>query len=248
MYGFMKRFIVHTIILFLFINIYSQEITPYQKGATAEKNLNTIANVAPYSPGGVGFDNRYEGIKGSPRLFDKLQPALLWIKNDTNYFKLNADLDVFQNRLIFRHPKTGNLMALPSVMVREVIITVDGKEQKYRTILKEKFDNEVKKERFYQILNERILFIRIPAKIFNEADYKSLYSPDRRYDEYELKYQYYYLGSDSVYHKVQPTQKTLIKLFPDNKDLIESTIKGKKYSDNDEMIQKVLEKINDISK
>ena len=243
----MIRYIIPVLSLFLFINVNSQQISPYQKGVTAERNLSTISNVEPYSPGGVGFDNRYEGVKGSPRLFDKLQPVLLWIKSDTNYFKITGNLDVFQNRFVFSHPKTGNLMSIPSEIVGEAIFTIDGKKQTFRTIQTEKFDSDVKKNRFYQVLNNKLAFIRIPVKIFNEADYKNLYGPDRRYDEFELKYQYYYLGSDSVYRKVQPNQKTLLKLFPDSKNVIESVIKEKKYSNNDEMMLRVIERINDTN-
>jgi hypothetical protein len=243
----MKRIVIQVISLFLFINIYPQQNNPYQKGVTAERNLSTAVSVSPYSPGGVGFDNRYEGVKGSPRLYDTLQPALLWIKKDTNYFLINADLDVFQNRLVFRHPKTKSLMSVPSEIIREVIFTVNGKEQKYRTIFGDKFDSDVKKDRFCQILNEKQQFIRIPAKLYNEADYKNLYGPDRRYDEFELKYQYFYMTNDSVFHKVQPNQKTLIKLFPENKSLIESFLKGKKFRNNDDMMAKVLEKISESS-
>jgi hypothetical protein len=239
----MKRLLTIAFLIFLFQNIYSQGVNPYQKGVTAEKNLNTVSNISPNSPGGVGFDNRYEGVKGTPRLFDTLQSGLLWIKKDNNYFQLKIDLDVYRNRLIFSHPKTGKLMEIPSEIVREVIITVDGKEQKFRTAMAEKFNNEVNKDRFYQVLDEIPLFIRIPVKTFNEANYKSLYSPDQRYDEFELKYQYYYRGSDSVFHKVQPNQKTLIKLFPDKKGIIEAGIKENKFSNNDEMIMKIMENL-----
>lgn len=239
----MTRFIITGLFLFLFINLNSQETSPYQKGVTAERNLSTVANISPYSPGGVGFDNRYEGVKGSPRLFDKLQPTLLLIKGDTNFFKINGDLDVFQNRFVFSHPKTGKLLSIPSEIVSEVIITVDGKNQVYRMVQANKFDNKANKGRFCQALDEKLLFIRIPVKVFNEANYKGIYSPDKRYDEFELKYQYYYMSSDSIYHKVQPNQKTLLKLFPENKSVIESVIREKKYSGNDEMMVKVIERI-----
>src|SRR5512138_3021907 len=138
----MKRFIIAGLFLFLFVNLYSQLTSPYQKGVTAERNLMTIAKVSPYSPGGVGFDTRYEGVKGSPRLFDKLQPALLLIKGDTNFFRINGDLDVYQNRFVFSHPKTGNLQSIPSDIVTEIIITVDGKDQLYKIANAYKFDND----------------------------------------------------------------------------------------------------------
>ncbi len=46
----------------------------YQTGITADQNLKAIGNLAPYSTGGLGFDTRYEGTKGSPYL---LEPCIL---------------------------------------------------------------------------------------------------------------------------------------------------------------------------
>jgi hypothetical protein len=243
----MKRLIIQAVSLFLFTSVFSQQTNPYQKGVTAEKNLSAIFNVSPYTPGGVGFDTRYQGVKGTPRLFDTLQPALVWINRDTNYYLINADLDVYQNRLIFRHPKTNNLMSIPSGIVNEVIFTIGNRKVKFKSVQTEKFERDAKKEKFYQVMNEKLLFIRIPLKIFNEADYKNLYGPDRRFDEFDLQYQYYYMDRDSIFHKIIPNQRTLSKLFPDYKTLIESVVEEKKYSNNDEMVARILENIGDNS-
>ena len=68
-----------------FNRVNSQVTSIYQKGLSAEQNLNAIRNITPYSIGGVGFDTRYEGIKGSPRLFDTLLPSFLNVKGQDYY-------------------------------------------------------------------------------------------------------------------------------------------------------------------
>ena len=124
----MKKMII-TLLLILFVsNVYAQENKLYQTGLTAEQNLNAIGNLAPYSTGGVGFDTRYEGIKGSPRLFDTLMPSLLNVKGQDYYIELKTNLDLISNSLIFVNPKTGKLLSIHSDMVNEVKINHEGKE------------------------------------------------------------------------------------------------------------------------
>ena len=103
--------------LFLVLNLvinslFSQNKSVYQKGISAQENLNAIINLAPYSEGGVGFDTRYEGVKGSVRLFDRLLPSYLKIKGQDYYVKLETDIDVVRNTLLFTHPKTGKLLSI----------------------------------------------------------------------------------------------------------------------------------------
>jgi len=220
----------------------SQATNIYQKGLTAEQNLNAIGNLAPYSTGGVGFDTRYEGIKGSPRLFDTLVPSFLNVKGQDYYLQLKTDIDLVKNTLLFIHPKTGKLIALPSNMVNELVINRHGKEMVFRTTAGKNFDKDVKEDKFFQVLKEGPFpFIKMPLKIFTEANYKGAYSPDRRYDEYETKYKYYIFSADSTFHQVQLNRKSLVKLFPDKKELIDNAIGSKSYTNDEEMVIAVLE-------
>ncbi len=224
--------------------LHSQAKSIYQSGLSAEENLKAIGNLAPYAIGGIGWDNRYEGIKGSPRLLDTLLPSYLLIKGQKNYIELPADIDIVQNNLLFIHPKTGQLLSFPADMVIELIIVKDGKELVFRTTGAKDFGKEMQKQTFYQVLhpgpNE---FIKIPYKVFIEADYRKIYSADRRYDEYITNFRYYIIGNDAVFHPVQLTVKSLSKLFPDKRELIRSSFREKKYSDNEQIVIAFLEKI-----
>lgn len=231
------------LILFLIFNrVNSQSTNPYQKGISAEQNLKAITNITPYAVGGIGFDTRYEGIKGSPRLFDTLLPSFLNVKGQNYYMELNADIDLVRNSVLFIHPKTGKLLALPSDMVNEVLINSDGKEMIFRTTEGKNFEKPINEQRFFQVLKENSYpFIKMPVKIFTEANYKGAYAPDRRYDEYETKYRYYIFGPDNTFHQVQLNRKSLVKLFPDKKELIDKVIRSKTYSNDEEMVIAVLE-------
>ena len=122
----MRRLLLFIAFILLINCGFSQVNNPYQSGLSADKNLNAILKLAPYSDGGVGFDSRYEGIKGSTRLFDKLLPSYLKIKGTDYYLQLETDIDIVKNYLLFLHPKSGALLSIPPDMVYEVVINNGG--------------------------------------------------------------------------------------------------------------------------
>lgn len=242
------KYIMKKLTLFLVLNLVINSLFPqnksiYQQGVSAQENINAIINLAPYSDGAVGFDNRYEGVKGSVRLFDRLLPSYLKIKGQDFYVKLETDIDVVRNTLLFTHPKTGKLLSIPSDIVVELVVTNEGNEVIFRTTNTLAFDNDIKEPRFYQVLAESpFLFIKVPEKKFIEASYKGAYSANRPYDEYETRYKYYLSSYDNILHKIQLNKNSLLKLFPDKKEIIKEALKTGSYTNNEEMVLSVLKK------
>ena len=63
-------------------------------------------------------------------------------------------------------------------MVNEVVITSDGKEMIFRTTGGKTFEKEIKEQKFFQVLKDGSYpFIKMPVKIFTEANYKGAYAP-----------------------------------------------------------------------
>ena len=240
----MRKLTLFVTFILIINSVCSQVNNPYTIGFSADKNMNAILKLAPYSDGGVGFDSRYEGIKGSTRLFDKLLPSYLKIKGTDYYLQLETDIDLVKNSLLFLHPKSGALLSIPPDMVSEVVINSSGKEMVFRTSVGKRFEKELKEQKFFQVLKDGpFVFIKMPVKIFTEANYKGAYSPDRRFDEYETKYRYYISGTDSIFHQLQLNRKSLLKLFPDRKEMINNIVNSKTYNNDEEMVISILEKI-----
>jgi hypothetical protein len=200
--------------------ITAQKPTGYREGVSGENNLQNALHISPYSEA-MGFDNRYEGIKGTPRIFDTLVTSSVLIKGEDLYFSIECDLDVVKNALVFMSTVRGILMEVPSDNFIWIIFHEEGKDLFFKTTEGLTFDQELKGNKFCQVLTDGpYQFIMIPDRKFIEADYQGLYSPDLRYDEYEPVNKYYIQGSDSVFYRVQLTRKSLKKTFPDKKDLI----------------------------
>jgi hypothetical protein len=241
----MKKLSLFVVFLLTINIVYSQgtgSTSLYQKGLSAEQNLNAIRNLTPYSTGGVGFDNRYEGTKGSTRLYDTLLLSFLKIKGQNYYLELKTDIDLVGNTLLYLHPKTGKLLALPADMVSEVVINSEGKELVFRTGGKN-FNKDFKTQKFYQVLKDGPFpFIKVPVKKFIEANYKGAYSAGRPYDEYVSKSTYYIFGPDSTFHQLQLNKKSLVRIFPEKKELISKIIDSGTFKNDEDMVIAVLEK------
>jgi hypothetical protein len=241
----MKRIMLFCISIFLFFCSYSQQTTNsiYQKGISAYENLQAIGNLSPYSPGGIGFDTRYQGVKGSTRMLDTLLPSFLRLGGREDYFELLADLDIVSNSLIYAHPKTKKMFAVPLDVIAEVIINKDGKEMVFRSTMGKKFDKEIKEQKFLQVLKEgEYQFIKIPIKTFIQANYKGAYSADRPYDEFQSDAKYYLLNSDGVFCQIQLNKKSVAKIYPEKKKVIYQVGREEAYPDKESMIVSILDK------
>jgi hypothetical protein len=239
----MKKLFLMLVTFAVPVLLYSQTNNVYQKGYNAVENLKAIANLKPYTDGAMGFDNRYEGVKGSPRLFDTLLPSFLKIKNQDYYIQVESDIDLVRNSLIFIHPTSRKMMAIPSDIVDEVVLTRNKSDLVFRVSTGMTFGKELKEMKFYQVLTDKTVpLIKMPVKTFTEADYKSLYGPDRRFDEYETKYRYYLLGADGAFHLIQLNARSIAKIYPEKKKMIDDAFRDKSTGDIEKKIISLVEK------
>ncbi len=240
----MKKLFLFLLFLTAITVVYSQRTNVYQTGVTAQQNLNAVAGLKPYSDGAMGFDNRYEGIKGTPRMFDTLLPSYLLLNDNDIYIKFDTDLDLTGNAVLYIDPKTKTLFELPAESVKELIIENRANELVFRSTAGLNFEKPLKEVRLYQALFEgSVLFIKVPEKKFLEADYKGAYSSDRRFDEYLDVTKYYMSGSDGLLHQVQLSRNSLIKFLPGKKELINSSMSRKTSENNEDMVISLLEKL-----
>ena len=239
----MKKYLFIVMALLQAWPVISQKSVAYQTAAVNETNLKAVMSISPYSSA-LGFDNRYQGVKGSPRLLDTLAPSLVLLKGQSIYYEMEADIDVVRNSVLFMGFSGGGLMEIPAENVLEVIIRRRGSDLVFRPSAILTFDRKPDGNKFYTVLKPgKNEFIKIPDREFEAADYQRLYSPDIRYDEFRKTDKYYILGTDSVYHRVQLTRKSLGRLFPDRKQII-SELFNEKVSVNQEAdVAALLEKL-----
>ena len=238
----MKKSILNLAFMFLTLTSWSQQLSEAsQRVFKSVENMQSVINLNKISQTGITFDTRYEGVKGSPRLNDTLLPSFLKLAGQDYYFQIKADLDLVNNALIYAGSESGQMYSIPSSDVSEIIINKDDSELLFKTTSGKKFEKDLKENRFYQILSEgEYEFIKIPMKGFLRADNQGAYTADRRYDEYVNETRYYLKGRDGTYYQVQLNRKSLLKVIPEKKEIIEKAFSKSSSDDKESLVMSIL--------
>lgn len=241
LYSIMRNLLLCILLILVIQLTNAQDRNVYRTGVSAEENLKAIANIEATSIGGVGFDTRYEGIKGSPMLFDTLYPSLLKMNNQDSYIQIESNIDLLTNSVKFLNPKTKQMISVSGNRVEELIISKGKEDLVFRTMEGTQFKKNSRDQAFYQVLNDDpYQLIKVPFIEFREADYKQAYSSGRKYDEFNKTYKYYIISADGIVRQCQLSEKSLIKIFPDKKELIKKVTTEKSFTDKEEMVMGVL--------
>ena len=113
----------------------------------------------------------------------------------------------------------------------------------FRPTTGKKFDRVLREQKFFQVLKEgKYQFIKIPLKTFIQASYKGAYSADRRYDEFQSDARYYLMNSEGVFCQIQLNRKSLAKMFPDKKEVIDQAFREESNPDKETVIMSLLDK------
>ena len=229
-------------LILISVNSGGQDKMGVRVGMTSEQNLQALTDPSLYSTIS-GFDDRYQGVRGSPRMLDTLLPSTVKLKGEPELFEVKIDIDVVRNTMLFVLSSSGDLLEVASSWIEELIIHDGESDLLFRTTDGLKFDRELRGNRFYQVLYEGPhLFIRIPDRDFLEASFTGLYNPDKRYDEYVPNDKYYLMGSDSILHRVQLNRKSLSRLFPSWSKQINSVFR-ENSEDPEQQVIRLLEEV-----
>lgn len=239
----MKKSMLILAILFMTLTAWSQQLSEAsQRVFKSVENMQSVINLNKISQTGITFDTRYEGVKGSPRLTDTLLPSFLKLAGQDYYFEIRADLDLVNNALIYAGSGSGQMYSIPSSDVSEIIINTGGNELLFRTTKGKKFEKDIKENRFYQVLSEGVYeFIKVPMKGFLRADYQGAYTADRRYDEYVNETKYFLKGRDGTFYQVQLNKKSLLKVIPEKKEIIEQAFSKDSSDDKESLVRSILD-------
>jgi hypothetical protein len=233
-------------ILLIFICM-SQILSAQTKTGSYERsptNINSIANISPVDAGAVGFDDRYEGVKGTPLLFDDWKTGNLFLKDNSWVRNLKLNLNVHDNILYLLTAENEEIFAIPNQEISEVHIISDAGTRIYRNYLPEQFDKKIKPDLLFEILAQgEYTFLKLSKKLFKEADYKAAYSADRRYDEYVSSTIYYLSHKEEPFVKIKPTRKNLQKLFPKKKNQIREIAERSGFSEGEELVMLVIKEL-----
>ncbi len=204
--------------------------------AEMEQNLRMLGNLNALSPGLTGFDNRYEGVQGSPFLFDNwTEGTLQFAKQDTfskGIVRINIDLIKQVILVPLRDGTQGEMSALNIKAFRakdgRTWITATEKEVEGSSSVRLKF---------YEVIYQgnRFALFKSVGKRYHQADFKGAYSSNVRHDEFvtEVFYWLNETGEKPQKFKVM-RRKNLETALPAHQAAIKKLVQEHKLNLNDE--------------
>ncbi len=233
----MKTLII-TFGLLIAVSSAAQNVTA-PEGYEAKENLRELG-----STDGTGtvqtFDNRYEGVKGTPYVFEQFRQGEVFLKSKKKVVIKELNYNCMENEIVYLDPATKVTRLMNRFKV-DLFMLHDGTEMISFVPVKLEEDAETI---FAQVLyNKGSLVYKVYEKEWVKANYEGGYSADRKYDEFVDKYSLYFMKEgDKVLYKAKKSKKQMIAAFPEQENEISSFIKSNKLDlKNDESLIKLLE-------
>ncbi|MFO7671080.1 MAG: hypothetical protein R6W31_15590 [Bacteroidales bacterium] len=185
------------------------------------------------------FDNRYEGVKGSPYVFETWYPGEVFLNSKKKVAISQMNYNCFENEIAYKEPASEVIRLLNRYTVDFFQINVSGESL---TFVPVKLGEDAEPV-FVRILYDAASKVyKVHQKEFLKANYEGGYSADRKYDEFVDKYDILFMkqGENTLY-KAKNSKKYMISLFPEKENEISSFIKEEKLDlKQDESIVKLM--------
>jgi hypothetical protein len=214
---------------------YSQNVS-VPGGYEATENLRDLGTSTRY--GNVRtFDNRYEGVKGTPYVFENWLPGEVFMNNKRKTTIRELNYNCFDNEIVFLDPATGTPRILNKYLVDLFQIKAGSGTITFVPVILKDGEDPV----FAQVLyNQGSMMYKVYGKDFLKADYEGAYSADRKYDQFVDKSDLYFLKKgDHVLYKVRKSKRYMTECFSDKEKEVSRYIKSEKlkFKDEQDLVQ-----------
>jgi hypothetical protein len=213
-----------------------------------EENLRNISRLAGvvYT---TNMDGLYEGIKGTPYLFNEWKKGNIYLIDNTYINDVSIKYNIYTDDILYLNSKSGDSLIIDRSLINSFEITGDNSNN--LLLFKEISLRPYKKDKstFVKVLYDgKSKFIVKYAKTFIKADYKGAYSAGRKYDEYIDDQQYYIMKDDNTPAKIKLNKKSVTKVLSDKDDKIKSYLNEHKLAlDNEDDVERLLQYYDSIA-
>lgn len=196
-----------------------------------DEDLRQLGTLGPMSAGARTIDLRYQGVKGSPLLFEDWKNAGLQLAGQEGFGDdVKINIDGQKNLLYFELP--GNYSGtIPAEKLQAVKVKIGpGEYQLYEVWSSLEVENTKEDElKYYQSLYDgKSKLLKLDYRFFVKADYEGPYSADRRYDEYVVGTSYWLKEDGGNFQKVKFKRKSVEQALPSYADKIQKLMKQHK--------------------
>ncbi|WP_019990261.1 hypothetical protein [Rudanella lutea] len=176
------------------------------------------------------IDTRYEGVQGSPYFLNDWSLGRVDLVTGRNYESVPIKYDAYSQNLVLKRPQANDsIIVYPNQVKQFVLRSDDGAEWLFRRFADLKTDDTRLRGSYFLVLYDgKTSLLKRVGKEFRQADFKSPYSTDTRYDAYTNEYTYFVLKPDQTITKVKKGKKGIIEALSDKNGPLETYIKGEK--------------------
>jgi hypothetical protein len=176
------------------------------------------------------FDERYEGIKGSPFLLNEFMPGVLIHTSGQSYENLQIRYNVLKQEVEYNNIGSSRTLVIGAHDLRLIILKDRLSKQDF---IFEKRNINMQQGRapqsphFITLHDHGSTLLVQLEKTFIKADYKGAYSSDKKYDEYRTDFAYFLRPKNQDdFIRVRLNNASLLKALSDQKSALKDFIKA----------------------
>ena len=202
-------------------------------GHLAEENLKNLQ--------GLGsnmihtFNNAYQGIKGTPYLYEKCTRGIIINNDSILYSNELMNYDCYNDAILVKKSVEGDYYVVKKSEINSFLLKKEDNDN-YIEFRKKQFVKYNKEYTgFVQVLYDGGVKLYVyRKKDIKKADYQGGYSAKRPYDEFIEGHYYFIEISDTALQPVKRNKKSVISAFPVYNEELKLFAKNKKLNFKDE--------------
>ena len=196
---------------------------PDPTGMEAKENIRELGSLS--GTGNVRtFDNRYEGTRGTPYVFEDWVPGEVLMKDDKRVVIREMNYNCYDNEVAYLDPSTGAVMLINKYTIDRFQVIRDGDTLLFVPVQLDQDKTPI----FAQVLYAgKSALYKVYGKDFVRANYEGAYSADRKYDEFADKSSLHISTADVAgLTKVRKTKKQVLAALPAAEKALSAFIKS----------------------
>lgn len=171
------------------------------------------------------FDERYEGVKGTPFLVDQWSPGKVTMRNGKVFANVELKYDLYRDEIVVKHPYDHAVIPDKRTITQFSLDAEQANDSSYFVLVDDLPNSRnFPPNHFAQVLYGSLsqpdasTLLAVHKKKLIKANFEGAYSANRRYDEFsELMTSYYLIKPNGQSYQLKPTIKSIRQSLNDKK-------------------------------
>lgn len=172
------------------------------------------------------YDQRYEGVRGTPFLQGEWLPGEVWTSSGSHIKKALLKYDAYKDELLFQM-KGYTQVAIKTNVTAFLLLDAEQGDSLYfvKKTIALPGSRQLANEYFQLLYDGPSQLLKKHSKVLQRADYQGAYSSGKTYDEFISETQYYLRLPTGSYQKVKLNKKSLLKILDQHPQALKSYLK-----------------------